>query len=290
MRNTTLAATVALSVLSALVGAVVQLAQPAAAAPVGPVGHDAACAADLTARVTQGHDDGLRVLGCDPAERGRAVLALGDPATAGSVAVLVPGSDTDLSTLDDPADPQHRPLGWARALHAAAGPDSAVVLWVGYPTPEGLGRDAATGRLARAAVPALVAEVTALRDRPGSPPHLTVVGHSYGAVVVALAAADLPADDLVLLASPGARADDVDDLHTTARVTAARSPDDWIGRVPHVRLGDLGHGADPAAPAFGAHPLPVAGVRGHDGYFRPGSTTLAALADVVTGCPQETRP
>jgi hypothetical protein len=277
-------------VVSSLFGAVIQLAQPAVAATVGPVALDAACAADLTARVTHGEEEAVHVLGCDPAGRGRAVVALGDPATAGSVAVLVPGSDTDLSTLDDPADPQHRPLGWARALHAAAGPDSAVVLWVGYPTPEGLGRDAATGRLARAAVPALVAEVTALRDRPGGPPHLSVVGHSYGAVVVALAARHLPADELVLVASPGARADDVDDLGTAARVSAARAADDWIGRVPHVRLGDLGHGADPAAPSFGAHLLPTGDVHGHDGCFRAGSSTLAALADVVTGRARETRP
>src|SRR5690606_29371670 len=93
-----------------------------------------------------------------------------------------------------------------------------------------------------------------------------LVCHSYGATVCGLAAPDLPVDDLVLLAAPGVRADSAAGLRTRARVWAARAPDDWIRWVPHVRLGDLGHGMDPADPAFGARPLPVDGVHGHDGY------------------------
>jgi hypothetical protein len=269
----------ALVALFSLLEALSLLVQPAAAVPVGPVRLDPACAAGLAARLTDGDD--VRVLGCDPADRGRAVVALGDPAAAPNVVVLVPGADIDLATLDDPVHPDKRPFGWARSLHADA-PDTAVVLWVGYPTPQGVGRDAATGRLARAAVPALAEEVAWLHDRPGTPPHLTVIGHSYGAVVVTLAAHELEADDLVLLASPGARADDVADLHTGARVFAARGPDDWIRFVPHVRLGDLGHGADPTDPSFGAVRLPADDVVGHDGYFRAGTASLAAMASVVS--------
>src|SRR6185312_4979030 len=119
--------------------------------------------------------------------------------------------------------------------------------------------------------------------RPGARPHLTVIGHSYGAVVVALAAARLDADDLVLLGSPGARARDVAALHTRARVEVARTAGDWIARVPHLRLGDLGHGTDPVSPAFGAVRLPAGGTRGHEGYFRPGSQSLASIAGLVTG-------
>jgi hypothetical protein len=269
--------------LFSLVEAAIAVAQPVASTPVGPVALDATCGKRLAARVTDGDRDPVHVLGCDPAGRGRAVVALGDPATAADIAVLVPGSDIDLHTLDDPGRPQHRPLGWARALHAATGPDTAIVLWVGYPTPQGLGVDAATGRLARAAVPALVEEVASLAHRPGARPHLTVIGHSYGAVVVALAAARLDAGDIVLLGSPGARARDVAALHTRARVEAARTAGDWIARVPHLRLGDLGHGTDPVSAAFGAVRLPAGGTRGHEGYFRPGSQSLASIAGVVTG-------
>jgi hypothetical protein len=266
--------------LFSLVEVVSVLVQPAASAAVSPVGLDPACASRLAARLTDGND--VRVLGCDPVGRGRAVVALGDPATAPNVVVLVPGADIDLATLDDPVHPDKRPFGWASSLRASAGPDTAVVLWVGYPTPQGLGRDAATGRLARAAVPALTEEVAALHDRAIGPPHLTVIGHSYGAVVVTLAAHELEADDLVLLASPGARVDDVPDLHTSARVFAARGPDDWIRFVPHIELGDLGHGADPVDPSFGAVRLPADDVVGHDGYFRAGTASLAAMAAVVS--------
>ena len=247
---------------------------PAGAAVPPPVPLDPGCAAELAPRVAP-----ARVLGCDPAGRGLAVVALGDPSTAAHVAVLVPGADIDLARIADDADPSRRPMGWAVALAAAAGDDVAVVVWVGYVTPEGLSLDAASGRLARAGAAALVRFVD---DLPvaGS---LTVVGHSYGAVVVALAARDLPADDVVLLGSPGARAGTVADLGTTARVWAARAADDWIGRVPAVRIGDLGHGTDPTSPAFGARALPVGGASGHDGYFRPGSAALDGIAAVVRG-------
>lgn len=249
---------------------------PGEAAVPAPVALDAACAGELVERLGD-----VRVLGCDPQGRGLAVLTLGDPRTARHVAVLVPGSDIDLATLADVAHPQRRPFGWAAALAAEGGAELAVVLWVGYRTPQGVGLDAASGRLARAGAEALARFVDDLRAadlRPGA--HLTVLGHSYGAVVVALAAARLAADDLVLLGSPGARASSVAELDTTARVWAARTDDDWTARIPAVRIGDLGHGTDPTAGDFGARTLPVGGTSGHDGYFRPGSAALSGLAAV----------
>lgn len=252
------------------------LAPPSAAAVPTPVGLDPQCAAALLDELGP-----VDVLGCDLRGRGRAVLALGDPATAGHVVVLVPGSDIDLGTLADLHAPQRRPFGWAQALSEEAGPDLAVVLWVGYRTPQGLGLDAATGRLARVGAVALARFVAELPTAPGA--QLTVIGHSYGAVVAALAAPDLDVDDLVLLGSPGARADDVGDLGTDARVWAARTEDDWTAWIPSVQLGDLGHGTDPTSPRFGARPLPVGGTRGHDGYFRPGSASLTGLVAVCLG-------
>ncbi|MGY1809619.1 alpha/beta hydrolase [Blastococcus sp. SYSU D00669] len=277
MTTTRRRASALVGVLSAL--AVGLLAPPAEAAVPPPVVRDPGCAARLAERLAPDGRDQVRVLGCDPAGRGLAVVALGDPATAAHVAVLVPGSDIDLGTLADARRPQRRPSGWARALAEAGGPELAVVLWVGYPTPQGLGLDAASGRLARAGAAALVRFVDDLSPA-GS---VTVVGHSYGAVVVALAADHLAAGDLVLLASPGARAGTTAELGTPARVWAGRSDDDWIGRVPAARIGDLGHGTDPTDPDFGARTLPTGGAGGHDGYFRPGSASLAAIAAVATG-------
>jgi hypothetical protein len=247
---------------------------PAEAAVPPPVLRDPGCAAALAPRVAP-----ARVLGCDPAGRGLAVVSVGDPATAAHVAVLVPGADVDLARIADATAPSRRPMGWATALARAGGDDVAVVVWVGYVTPEGLSLDAASGRLARAGAAALARYVHGL----AVPGHLTVIGHSYGAVVVALAAAELPADDVLLLGSPGARAGSVAGLRTPARVWASRTDGDWIARVPAVRIGDLGHGTDPTSPGFGARVLPVDGTEGHDGYFRSGSAALAGLVDVVLG-------
>ena len=274
--------------VSAASAVLVGLLAPPATAPVPPpVGRDPQCAAALGDRLAAaaGPDAApVAVLGCDPSGRGRAVLALGDLRTATHVAVLVPGSDIDLGTLADPDAPQRRPLGWAQALADAGGAELAVVLWVGYDTPQGLGVDAATGRLARAGATALARFVVALRAEDLAPgAQVTVVGHSYGAVVAALAAPDLPVADLVLLGSPGARTSSVAGLATDARVWASRVAGDWTARIPAVRVGDLGHGTDPTSPGFGARPLPTGGTSGHDGYFRPGSAALAGLADVCLG-------
>lgn len=108
-----------------------------------------------------------------------------------------------------------------------------------------------------------------------------MVGHSYGAVVVTLAASRLKADELVLFGSPGARARNVTSLRTQARVFAARSPGDWIRLLPHVWVGDFGHGTDPTDVAFGAVRLPADDVIGHDGYFRAGTSSLAAVVRVA---------
>lgn len=223
---------------------------------------------------------GAQVLELDPA-RGHVVVALGDLHRARHVAVLVPGVGIDLPTFDDPEHPYRRPYGMALALRAAAGPDTAVIAWLGYRPPAGLGWAAATGGPAREGAAALREFVTWLRGQAAPGATLALVCHSYGSVVCGLAAPGLPVDDLVFLASPGVRADSVAALGTRARVWAATAGSDWIRWVPHVRLGDLGHGRDPAAPGFGALPLPTRGVSGHDGYFAAGSATLSAVGEVI---------
>jgi hypothetical protein len=70
-----------------------------------------------------------------------------------------------------------------------------------------------------------------------------------------------------------------------ARVFSALAPQDWMRRIPQIRLLDLGHGRRPSSPAFGAMPLPTAGVAGHDYYLVPGSATLDAVANVVLDRP-----
>jgi hypothetical protein len=214
----------------------------------------------------------VRVLAFDPHGRGRLVVALGDPERARDVAVVVPGSDVDVRRFD-------RVLRMARAVHDEAGRDDlAVIAWLGYDTPEGLGIDAATGRLARDGAVAL-ADFT--RGLP--PAHVSLLCHSYGTVVCALAAPDLVGvDDIVLTGSSGVRASSVAELRTGARVWAARSSGDWTRWVPKARLRDLGHGTDPTSPEFGARVFD-AGDGAHDEYYRAGGPALRELVTVVEG-------
>ncbi|HEX2774525.1 MAG TPA: alpha/beta hydrolase [Micromonosporaceae bacterium] len=236
---------------------------------------------------------GRRFLAFDPRGDGTAVEAVGDLATAGRIVVLVPGVDSTLRDFDRGLGgiARRAPAVQARSLCGAlrvADPAArvAVVAWLGYDAPEGVGLEAARDVRARAGAAALAAFVAAVaRQRPAAT--VVLVGHSYGAIVVGLAAPHVgPAvTDLVALGAPGMGVDRAADLGTSARVWSALAGTDWIRRVPPVRLGRLGHGVPPSANAFGARPLPAERVRGHDGYLDPGTDTLVAVAAVVLGAP-----
>jgi pimeloyl-ACP methyl ester carboxylesterase len=229
---------------------------------------------------------GRRFLSFDPRGDGRAVEVLGDLAAAERIAVLVPGVDTRLRDFDRGLGGVSRraPAVQARAVYAelrAAGPGSrvAVVAWLGYDPPEGLSLDSARDLRARTGAAELAAFVRTLPARA----EVTLIGHSYGALVVGLAAPQLPrVADVVALGAPGMGTATASDLGG-ARVWAALAADDWIRRIPQLRVGHLGHGRRPSAPAFGAHQLPTTGVTGHDGYLCAGSATLGAVAAVVLG-------
>ncbi|MBR8642926.1 hypothetical protein KEF29_35435 [Streptomyces tuirus] len=216
---------------------------------------------------------------------GRVTEVLGDLARADRIAVLVPGSDTSLDTYG-------RFHAAAAALHAQlvrqapAGTRTAVVAWLGYETPGTVSASVTTTGRAEQAAPHLRALVTDLRATAGPGPRLALLCHSYGSVVCGRAAAGLAVDDIALVGSPGTGADTAADLHTRARVWAARGSDDWVENVPHVSAHlfgtTVGFGTDPVTPAFGARVF-AAGDGGHSDYFRPGSTSLTNLTRIVLG-------
>lgn len=196
------------------------------------------------------------------------VAVHGDPAHARHVAVVVPGSDVDGDRFDATVGRM------ARALHAEVGRDDvAVVAWLGYRTPSGLGVDAASGRLARAGAASLAEYVS------GLPGRVHLMCHSYGSVVCATSGVRV--DDMVFLGSPGVRVRKAAELGT--RVWAARGADDWTRWVPKIRFADLGHGTDPMDPSFGATTFDTGSAREHDEYFTPGTESLRALARIAVG-------
>jgi Alpha/beta hydrolase len=234
---------------------------------------------------------GRHFLSFDPSGDGTAAEVVGDLATADRIAVLVPGVDTALPDFDRGLGGVSRraPAVQARAVYwklrsTDRSARVAVVAWLGYDTPDGVGPAAVAEYRARAGAIALTAFTD---DLYAQRPHaaITLIGHSYGAIVVGLAAPRLPyVRDLIALGAPGMGAERAADLGG-ARVWSALAPADWIRRIPQLRLFDLGHGRRPSNPAFGARPLPTAGVAGHDYYLTPGSATLDAVAPIVLGAP-----
>lgn len=227
---------------------------------------------------------GRQILAFDPRGRGQVAEVFGDLERAAHVSVVVPGSDNDATTYDRKRAPYTGPAGMARALRSVTGgtgESTAVVAWTGYTTPVGVGLDAAGGRLAEAGAVRLARFTQGLDAVGAADPVLFC--HSYGSVVCGLAARHTDATDIVVFGSPGMRADSAADLHTGARVWAARGPSDWISDVPNVEFAGLGHGAAPTSAAFGARRIPAADVAGHTGYFTPGTQSMTAFAAIATG-------
>jgi pimeloyl-ACP methyl ester carboxylesterase len=234
---------------------------------------------------------GRQFLTFDPRGNGRVVEVFGDLGSADRIAVLVPGvstrGDNFSSGLGDVRD--RAPAVQARSLYnaaRAAAPKQkvAIIAWLGYDAPQGVGRAAAREELARAGAASLNRFTRDLSTmRPNA--EVTVIGHSYGSVVAGLAAARLPSQvqDVVVVGSPGMGASRVADLHASARVWAGQAARDWIDWVPPVQVWGAGHGPMPTTPGFGARVFGTNGVIDHDHYLAPGTQSLGNIVDIVLG-------
>jgi pimeloyl-ACP methyl ester carboxylesterase len=234
---------------------------------------------------------GRQFLAFDPRGNGRVVEVFGDLGSADRIAVLVPGVSTTANNfntgLDDVRD--RAPAVQARALYdatrvAAPGQHVAVIAWLGYDAPQGVGRTAAREELARAGATALdrfAADLALMRPKA----RVTLIGHSYGSVVTGLAAAGLPSQvkDLVAVGSPGMGVSRAADLHTTAHVWAGQSAQDWIDWVPAFQVWGAGHGTLPTTPGFGDSVFGTNGVVDHDHYLAPGTQSLGNIVSIVLG-------
>jgi len=225
---------------------------------------------------------GHQFLDFNPRGQGLAVEVFGNLATASRVAILVPGSDTSLTTFDSRGTAS--PGGGGAVLAAEAhrldpGAHLAVIAWLGYAPPSTLSLAVMTSGDAGQGAAALRPLAVDLA-RHGR--QVALLCHSYGSVLCGLAAPHLPVTDIAVYGSPGMDASSVRALHTTARVWAGRGTGDWIRNVPHIRFLGLGFGQDPMAPAFGAGHFDC-GTGGHSGYLTPGSIALRNLASIALG-------
>jgi pimeloyl-ACP methyl ester carboxylesterase len=235
-----------------------------------------------------------RLLSLDSEGQGRAVVVVGDLATADYVTYLVPGMfysvDAQIRNWTEVADQlaaqQQRWLAWETSATGAAAPTVAVVAWIGYHAPTFA--NIATTDAAEEGADALVQgldELFALRA--GDAPHVTVVGHSYGSTtaMIALSGGRVEVDDLVVLGSPGGP------VASAAELDAADGV--WVGAAAWDPIATLGYyGSQPGSAEFGARALGVgggvdavtglelSGAAGHNDYFVPGGETLRNLAVV----------
>jgi hypothetical protein len=242
--------------------------------------------------------DGESLL-ADGGDTGLRVTVDGDLATAGHVAVLVPGVDTDAAQFDAPeslTDRDGQPIdwwktmpGWARSLRLAAAEsapggfdDLAVVAWLGY-RPPAAWAGATAGAMEQGAANLVAFEQFLNQARPDA--EVTWVCHSYGSLVCAAALVEVDPDALVLVGSPGVGVAKASQLSTEAPVWAGQTGKDLIGLVQLTGIFGGAFGVLPASEDFGAQSLPCDSLDGHSGYFRPGSSQVRAMGRIVMGSP-----
>ncbi|WFE51804.1 alpha/beta hydrolase [Micromonospora sp. WMMD1155] len=260
----------------------------------------------LAGRLAAGGGPRAYLLGLDPAGEGRVVVALGDPDRADRVLTYVPGMTAGLDDAPGELGRAARVLDRCAAL--APGERSAAVLWLDYDAPDSLTEAVSAGQ-ARDAGPALHRFQEGLRaTHEGSPARQTVLGHSYGSLVVGVTAREhgLAADALVFVGSPGVGASHAAELGVPPGevwassasgdvIRAARSADELgrralLGAAPLAALlgwpdrtgHELWFGHDPSAPGFGGRVFD-GGRGGHTGYWDPGNPALDGMARVVLG-------
>ncbi|WBB66437.1 alpha/beta hydrolase [Micromonospora sp. WMMD812] len=260
----------------------------------------------LTDRLTEPGGPRAYLLGLDTAGEGRVVVALGDPDHADRVLTYVPGMTAGLDDAPGELGRAARVLDRCAAL--APEERSAAVLWLDYDARDLL-HEAISARQAQDAGPALQRFQEGLRaTHEGPPARQTVLGHSYGSLVVGTTARDhgLAADALVFVGSPGVGVAHAEELrHPPGQVWASSAPDDVIrlARPPdELALGalrgasplaaalalpgrgehELWFGRDPAAPGFGGRVFP-SGRHGHTGYWDADNPALDGVARIVLG-------
>ncbi len=199
-----------------------------------------------------------RYLRIDARGHGAVVEVFGELSRAEHVAVIVPGMTNSLHDYDRNARVKGRDLA---AAMRARNPEVAVVSWLGYRTPDlsvrGLLEGAASGRATTGAA-ALVTDLEVIR-RMAPHSHLTIVGHSYGSVVVGEAlksrtlgprVAALGIGDVAVVGSPG--------MNVARRAQLGHDEIDvWAAKVRGIDPGHLSVTLKARWRAFVPLPLPL---------------------------------
>ncbi|WP_051055177.1 MULTISPECIES: alpha/beta hydrolase [Kitasatospora] len=172
--------------------------------------------------------------------QGRAAIAYGNPDTADDVVAYVPGLNTEVKNMAGGDANRARDL-WQAAHDTDPSRSTASIAWLGYDTPQvkGISPDmfaVAGDDRARQGGAAYQDFLQGLRaSHEGQPAHLTALGHSYGSFTVGQAAqrpGGIPADDVILVGSPGTGAQQASQLGVGAGHV-------WVGAAEHDPVSQL---------------------------------------------------
>lgn len=246
------------------------------------------------------------LLGFDTNGNGHAIVAVGNPDTAANTVTYVPGLGSHLA--GSAGDITRATNLWQQTTADAPGQATSSVYWLGYNAPQ-LGASQGVSNFDVTSTHDAVAGGSSLSrfqaglgasHQPGTPPHSTVIGHSYGSVVVGEAAArsGMRPDDIIFVGSPGVGVahaaqlgippshvwagaisqDPVPGLSNPA-YSLAYPDSDWFGNSPVSGAfgGQVFNCDDPGI----SYPFP--GLAAHSAYWTPGSSSLQNMANIVAG-------
>jgi hypothetical protein len=229
-----------------------------------------------------------------------AAVAVGDVDTARHVAVFTPGLTTTVAgSLGSYTTGMQGVRDVAAAQLKAAGREGegvATVAWLGYDAPQLDQTLLDPDRSVASAAPARTGGADLARfydgiaaSRPGDPPHVTALGHSYGSTTTgyALQQTAVPVDRAVFFGSPGLGTDDVGQLHVAAgHVEVVEARRDLVADLAHFG-DDPNHLPGVTNLSSEATRLPdgteLTASTGHRQYLAPGTTSQYNLGLAVAG-------
>jgi len=219
-------------------------------------------------------DPSRQILLFDAEGDGRVAELFGDLETASQIAIIVPGITNKLDGFTKGLADNGRSL-WG------ASPDTAVIAWTGYDTPD-IDLGAASSAKARVGGALLASFVTGVQVHHDQP--ITLIGHSYGSLTTGHALRQgAQVENVVFLGSPGVGVDHVSQFPKGAakRYYAAEIDGDVVATLEH-------HGDAPTDPDFGAITFDAGDSRSpnpitrHSSYFNDG-IGLENLATILEG-------